>query len=321
MKLEYRNLEAFGCRRSNLHLTLMRTLTRIGYPIIRSRGLDVVARNLRRLLGADRCFAKVELTPDARFAFPVYDSYWGSHVYRHMPYEPALARLFANLARLNFAFLDCGANFGFWSAVITSKEFGAHNCVAIESSSETYAGLLQTAALNGDRFRCIHRAVWEHGSRSIGFREGGRHAGRHVASEDVNAHPANALRLFAPAECEVDVETISIDEVAKSLKYDALLVKIDVEGSELHAIDGATESAAQDSVFVYEDHGADSENRITGGLMDRGFRIYFPDASGRVERIRELSQLTAIKCNKRNGYNLLATKGDGPFSRAVTGSA
>lgn len=321
MKLEYKNLEAFGCRRSNRHLTLMRTLTRAGYPIIRSRGLDIIARNLRRLLGADQCFAKIELTPDARFAFPVYDSYWGSHIYRHMPYEPALARLFARLARLDFAFVDCGANFGFWSAVITSKEFGAHDCVAIESSSETYAGLLQTAALNGNRFKCIHKAVWDRGAKSIGFREGGRHAGRHVASDDVNAHPANAPRLFTPIEHEVDIETISIDEVANSLDCVALLVKIDVEGSELHAIDGATESAAQDSVFVYEDHGADRENRVTAGLLNRGFQIYLPDAAGRVERITKLGQLTAIKSNTRNGYNLLATRGAGPFTRAATASA
>jgi len=124
--------------------------------------------------------------------------------------------------------------------------------------------------------------------------------------------------MFTPAEHSVEVETVSIDEIVDSLEVKSLVIKLDVEGSELRAIDGASTSSARDAIFIYEDHGADVTHRVTKGMLARGFRIYFPELGGHIQRILELRQLSKIKRNRRCGYNFVAARGFGILIDAAT---
>ncbi len=52
-----------------------------------------------------------------------------------------------------------GANFGYWSTLVTSHPYGAHPSVAIEPSSRNFAILSNNAKLNGGRFKPLQRAI------------------------------------------------------------------------------------------------------------------------------------------------------------------
>ncbi len=314
-----KDIAAEGGAHPSFDLFLMRTLVRTVFPVANFRGLDLVARNVSRMLRSEDCFTRVRLNHDTYFSYPTYDSYWGAHFLRGLVYEPTLLMLFKRIARADFAFIDCGANYGYWSAILTSADYGAHECVAIEGSPSTFSGLKRNAALNNDRFACIQRAIWSQSNETITFMEGGRHAGRHAGEPDISAHPSNKRRLLTPSEYPVEVETVTIADTAKTLSATSLLIKLDVEGSELRAFDGAEAIAEADSVFIYEDHGADPTHEVTRTLLSRGFMILFPHTDGRIVRVNHDKELTQIKHERRRGYNFLAYRGSGPLTSAVAG--
>jgi hypothetical protein len=181
---------------------LMRLITRVVAPIGRVRGLQLVTRVPGRLFGRAR--TRIRLGPNAVFCYPSYDSYWSFCLQPRRSYEPGLEKLFRRISDVDFGFIDCGANFGYWSALVTSPEFGGHPCIAVEASSETFDVLLETARLNGDRFRCLNEAVAE-SEGMVRFTAGGMHAGRHVVDGQVESMPVNTRRFLAPRERVVEV--------------------------------------------------------------------------------------------------------------------
>ena len=63
------------------------------------------------------------------------------------------------MADVDYCFVDGGANFGFWSVLVSSRPFGSHPVIAIEASSANAAKLERNAELNGGRFKVLHRAI------------------------------------------------------------------------------------------------------------------------------------------------------------------
>ena len=239
----------------------------------------------------------VRLNDDARFAFPLGDSYWSLLLDRSFEYEPELARFLVASADLAYTFVDAGANFGFWSVLVTSRPFGAQRAVAIEASSATAAWAARNAALNGDRFAVLHRAV----SSTTGGEavvSGGRHEARSIASPATDG--GERVPLMA-------LESL-IDEglVPPRGPY---VVKLDVEGVEIEAIEGAKRLLATDAVTICEEHGGDRAHTVSRYLLEEaraGVFILDP-ASERFEAVADLAMLDRIKTNPARGYNIFAT--------------
>ncbi|WP_249125561.1 FkbM family methyltransferase [Bradyrhizobium manausense] len=130
-------------------------------------------------------------------------------------------------ADLRYSFVDCGANFGYWSVLASSRPFGRQPTLAIESSPENAKRLGANALLNGDRFRWLNAAV---GGQAAGFVRitGARH---------------EALETLRLTENEPDaVPVVSLDSLVAGGLVDASLpvvVKLDVEGVEIEALTGA----------------------------------------------------------------------------------
>ncbi len=94
------------------------------------RGYNWCANLLRKTL-PERDIA-VRLNPDATFAFPYGDGYWSKLLNRSFTYEEELELLFRASADVDYTLLDCGANYGYWSVLVTSKPFGSRKAIAIE---------------------------------------------------------------------------------------------------------------------------------------------------------------------------------------------
>jgi len=117
------------------------------------RGYNGCANLLRKTL-PERNIA-IKLNSDAMFEFPYGDGYWSKLLNRSYHYEDELELLFRDSASVDYTLLDCGANFGYWSVLVSSAPFGSHKAIAIEPSSQNFAKLKNNAEINNNRFELM----------------------------------------------------------------------------------------------------------------------------------------------------------------------
>ena len=121
------------------------------------RGYNGCANLLRKTL-PERNIA-VRLNEDAVFEFPYGDGYWSKLLNRSYHYEDELELLFRGSADVDYTLIDCGANYGYWSVLVSSKPFGAHKAIAIEPSGQNFPKLANNADINGNRFEAMKCAI------------------------------------------------------------------------------------------------------------------------------------------------------------------
>jgi FkbM family methyltransferase len=238
----------------------------------------------------------VRLNDDALFSFPFGDGYWGLLLDTAYTYERDIERFFRGIADADYTLIDCGANYGYWSVLVTSGPYGAHNSIAIEPSSRNFAKLTNNAALNGDRFATLQRAIGA--SDGMARLSGRKHEALSIAGEqdgDGEDVPVMALdQLLARAVIRTDGRYV---------------IKLDVEGVEIEAIKGGARLLQTDCVVICEEHGNDRNHTVSRYIRDNTpFKLFcFDPATGRFEHLDDLSALDHIKRATNFGYNVLAT--------------
>jgi FkbM family methyltransferase len=239
----------------------------------------------------------IRLDDDALFSFPYGDGYWTLLLDRNYQYEADLELFFRGVADADYTLIDCGANFGYWSVLVTSKPFGAHRSVAIEPSSRTFAKLSANAKINGNRFKAMQRAI---GAKAgIARLSGAKH---------------EQLSIAGPAgQAGEEVAVIALDDLVDQTVITALgsyVIKLDVEGVEIEALNGATRLLQSDCVVICEDHGSDRDHTISRHILsktDHKLFCYDPDTL-HFEHLRDVSALDRIKKARNIGYNVFSTK-------------
>ncbi len=258
------------------------------------RGYIGCANLLRKTL-PERNIA-IKLNEDATFEFPYGEGYWSKLLDRSYHYEDELELLFRHSSDVDYMLLDCGANFGYWSVLVTSKPFGAHRAIAIEPSSENFSKLANNARVNGNRFETLKCAIGS--AKGTARLSGTKHeafsiaGGRAGGGEDV---PVMALD-----------DLLSEGKISSGGKY---LIKLDVEGVEIEAIKGGAGLLAGDSVIMCEEHGNDPDHTVSRYILDQTplKLIVYDPRSNRFETVTELSILDRIKVSTHIGYNVFGT--------------
>jgi FkbM family methyltransferase len=258
------------------------------------RGYNGCANLLRKTL-QERDIA-IKLNPDAMFAFPYGDGYWSKLLNRSFSYEDELELLFRDSADVDYTLLDCGANYGYWSVLVSSAPYGSHKVIAIEPSSQNFAKLANNARINGDRFEVTKCAIG---------------AARGTARLSGTKHEAFSIVGNAGSGGE-DVPMIALDDllddgtVSPTEKY---LIKLDVEGVEIEAIKGGTRLLQGDSVILCEDHGNDPSHSVSRYILEQTplKLIVYDPRNDRFETVTDLSILDRIKVSTHVGYNVLGT--------------
>ena len=312
--VSYRLVEATGEGNPQRDLLIMKTLTKVLGPIGRVRGIGIVAK----WFDSGKGLTKVHLNDDAIFVFPVYDPYWSYYLFLRKSFERQLEGFLRRVKHLDFTFLDCGANFGYWSALLSSEPWGGHQCIAVEASNETYPVLAVTSGLNASRIECLQYAVYSSSGGELSFTEGARHAGRHIVNGEIEKLDVNKNRLFTPDESIISVETICIDDIVSrhADMSSSILVKLDVEGAEIEALKGAERTAGMDAVFVYEDFGNDQF--VTGYMLDNGYRIYRPRSDGKLIPVDSVEKAKSLKAKeKKDDHNYVAWRGNGDLISSI----
>jgi len=258
------------------------------------RGYIACANLLRRAL-PERNIA-IKLNADATFEFPYGDGYWSKLLDRSFRYEDELELLFRHSADVDYSLIDCGANYGYWSVLVSSSPFGSHNVIAIEPSSQNFEKLANNAKVNGNRFELMKCAIG---------------AGRGTAHLSGAKHEAFSIAGDGDASGE-EVPVIALDDllddgrISASGKY---LIKLDVEGVEVEAIKGGTRLLRTDSVILCEEHGSDPEHTVSRYILEQTplKLIVYDPRSERMETVTELSILDRIKVSTNIGYNVFGT--------------
>jgi FkbM family methyltransferase len=257
------------------------------------RGYNGCANLLRKTL-PERDIA-IRLNPDATFAFPYGDGYWSKLLNRSFSYENELDLLFQGSADVDYTLLDCGANYGYWSVLVSSAPYGSHKAIAIEPSSQNFAKLANNAKINGNRFDAIKCAIGA--SRGTAHLSGTKH---------------EAFSIAGDAEDGEEVPVIALDnllddgKIAATGKY---LIKLDVEGVEIEAMKGGARLLQSDSVLLCEEHGNDRQHTVSRYILEQTplKLIVYDPRSQRMETVTELSILDRIKVSTHVGYNVFGT--------------
>lgn len=258
------------------------------------RGYNMCANLLRKTL-PERDI-DIRLNADATFAFPYGDGYWSKLLNRSFSYENELELLFRDSADVDYTLLDCGANYGYWSVLVSSAPYGSHKAIAIEPSSQNFAKLKHNAEINGNRFEAMKCAIG---------------AARGTARLSGTKHEALSIAGAAASGGE-DVPVIALDNLLDDGKVGAggkFLIKLDVEGVEIEAIKGGARLLQGDSVLLCEEHGNDPHHTVSRYILEQTplKLIVYDPRSSRMETVTELSILDRIKVSTHVGYNVFGT--------------
>lgn len=251
----------------------------------------------------------IELAPDALFRVFTADPYWSRLVSERFEYERGTGLALRHLADVDYAFIDAGANFGYWSVLVTSPLYGSKPAVAIEPVTSTFRALEENRRINGDRFVTLERALAAESGREVEIQSPISVVGARVA--------AGAVETSGPSgELETEVvETISLDMVLDAHVPSGLpvVLKLDVEGMEIPAVRGSTLLDDHDWMVIYEDHGSDPACTTSDFVLGLDASVRFVTLAGEVHPIRTLDDVRRFKPWSHYGYNFFATRRGGVF--------
>ena len=259
------------------------------------RGYNGCANLLRKTL-PERNIA-IKLNADAVFEFPYGDGYWSKLLNRSYHYEDELELLFRDSADVDYTLIDCGANYGYWSVLVSSAPLrlaqgDRDRAVVAEFSQACQQCRDQRQPLRADemrdRRRARQRAALRHQARSVQHRRRRRQRRRGSAGHRARQSASTTARLSA------------------SGKY---LIKLDVEGVEIEAIKGGARLLQGDSVILCEEHGNDPDHTVSRYILEQTplKLIVYDPRSNRLETVTELSILDRIKVSSHVGYNVFGT--------------
>ncbi|MBR0752495.1 FkbM family methyltransferase [Bradyrhizobium jicamae] len=256
-------------------------------------GYIACANLLRKTLPARNI--AVKLNEDATFEFPYGDGYWSKLLNRSYIYEDELELLFADSADVDYTLLDCGANYGYWSVLVSSKPFGTHKAIAIEPSGQNFPKLANNARINGNRFETLKCAIGS--GRGTARLSGTKHEAFSIAGSQSDGEEVPVIALD---------NLIDDGKVTAQGKY---LIKLDVEGVEIEAMKGGKRLMETDSVLLCEEHGADRAHTVSRYILEHTplKLIVFDPSTNRLETVSELSILDRIKTSTHVGYNVFGT--------------
>jgi FkbM family methyltransferase len=259
-------------KRSRLFRFAARRLLRVFRPYVRLQhapGRRKLWHGLLwRLMWAEgRCRARTrygaKLEVDASDIVGSYIAYFGV-------WEPNLTHWLQQRLRPDDVFVDVGANVGYFTLLASTLVGTGGSVVAIEPFPLTNAALRRNVADNGaENVRVENVAVWESSGEVVVFGATDRIVG------GTTLDPDWAARWSFDTQVAVSAEPLwrllSDDEVAR-----AAVLKVDVEGSELEALEGMQPllPRLRDDVAIIIELEGDAVKVATEELGRHGFEAF-----------------------------------------------
>ena len=167
--------------------------------------------------------------------------------------------------------------------------------IAVEPSSQNLAKLANNVKINGNRFDVMRCGIGA--SRGTAHLSGTRHEAFSIAGDAAEGEEVPVIALD---------NLLDDGKVAVDGKY---LIKLDLEGVEIEAIEGGARLLQGDSVLLCEEHGNDRQHTVSRYILEQTplkLIVYDPH-SQRMETVTELSILDRVKVSSHVGYNVFGT--------------
>jgi len=239
---------------------------------------------------------KIKLNSDTYFSFFLKDPYYNRLIYPKFKYEPEIEFLLKKLKDIDFLFLDAGANYGYWSLLVSSKKFNKKKAIALEPLKSNYNFLHKNRLDNLNRFKTLN----------LGVGEKKKHTKIYYSNQTSNVgasiYKDNNKKLFSQ-KIKID----KIDNILSKIKKKNFVIKIDIEGNEINAINGAKKTLKKNCLIIYEDHASDKFHLNSKYFLKENFSIFSFDGK-KIYQIRKIDELNDIKKIKHKGYNFIATR-------------
>ncbi len=179
--------------------------------------------------------------------------------------EPSVLKTIRSLLKEGDIFVDAGANIGFYT-VLAGKIVGSNGrVIAIEMMPETTCILKQHVSINHlTNVVIIEQALADEAGKEIAVKiPEGQHG------------QASIMSSKAPGNAVVYVRTTTLAQVLSDIEEVALM-KMDLEGAELLALEGAGDTLQRIRGIIYEDWG---DERVGNVLRSEGFSVERLDGS------------------------------------------
>ena len=236
------------------------------------------------------------------------DVYWARYISNPAAYEPEVGALLNEVLKTDTAFIDGGANIGFWSSVACYLTKCPEQVIAVEASSQVMNILRLNQVKHG--FKMIPKAIHSHIIPSISFYE----------YEQMHTHDSLIMDSAFRDDIQVTkVSSTTLDVIVeKHIRRSDLVIKLDIEGSEKLAFRGTTNLVKQkrNMLIIYEDHGKNINSDVTRYVLEElKLNVYYIKfEQGLIcQPIESWSYLMDIKTDKRKGYNFVSTIPGTPF--------
>ena len=238
----------------------------------------------------------IGLASGGTFSYPSNDYYWNRLLTLDWDYERDIQAILHAMRDVRYTFVDIGANFGFFSCLAGSPAFGAQRLVAVEPARMAYELLERNLAPFADHAQNYRLAIDNVSGNAVTL-FGERHAGFTLKQ----ARDAESTRAG-----EV-VHTISIDDVLARSGVDAasapVLVKLEVEGIEMRALEGAQRTIAGDAAFIIEEiEPTGISDCIQYAFDTLGMTMFYSEN----DQFRELSGMDELKSHRVTQQGLQA---------------
>jgi|TARA_Y100000389_G_scaffold197437_1_gene232030 FkbM family methyltransferase len=241
----------------------------------------------------------IDLGAGQKFVFNLNDPYWSILISKSFTYEEEILHykeyLFEKIES-EVMFLDLGSNIGYWSIKFSSY-LNSDNVIAVEPNPLNNNIHKLNQYINGIDYLIFEKAVTS---------KDGDVAKLVIDNENVTSAGSYVSDSTNGKEF-IHVETISIPSVLKSYPENlSWVVKLDIEGAEIDALNFLENYKKNNLYLIYEDHGKDRYSNLSKYLLNLDFKILYWEKNRIIDV--SLEDINKIKKNKKKGYNFLAIK-------------
>lgn len=229
--------------------------------------------------------SRVILPSGRHIAFPSVDPYWAPYLWGRRTYEPDVQEIFRRLGSIHGKLLvDGGANIGYWTVQMSVPEFGFDRFIAVEANGALIPLLNENVDLNGINCKIVHAALADKAGDTVYLGGTQDHA---VAAVGATGTPVSTTCLDALVPPELAADRL-------------VVVKLDIEGSEIAAFEGARELSTR-AVFLVEDWPR-SGFPNSAYLLANGYCVIGVPVEGPGRQLDSLEQLHAFNSATNSSY-------------------
>ncbi len=276
------------------------------------RGVGQLTWRLARFFDDDNSVL-LKVDGDRVLRVQLNDGYWTALLDPQYRYEPQIHQLLDALLSDETYFFDGGANIGYWSVLAQQR---ARGVIAVEAAPVTFERLQANVALNGNVVTTCLGALWRTDGEALTIVT---HARRHARGTVVwRRNEVDQHGYFAESVTSVTIDALVGQHFPDSAA--PIILKLDVEGAEIAALEGASETLAdRDVVLLYEDHGRDPSCAVSVYLAELGFTLFATPPESRPHVVNP-AEIAETKIDARKGYNFVACRPNSGFTTKLLSS-